>query len=537
MRIDRLGIALRARTSWEAVDLGIALARQHASDWLVPWLVYGAALFALLLAGAHAVGHSWLAPLALWWLKPTLDRVPLYVLSRAVFGHRPTRAEIYRAAWGWGWGPTLPRLLWLRFDPFRALSMPSDLLEGLPRAERSQRRRLLRREGAAQAAGLWLLLPAFETVLLVSAWSLVALMIPPEWWTARGEHWLEVIGKGEAFWLDLASNLVIGFSLLAIEPFFVAAGFGLYLSRRVHLEAWDLELGFKRMAARATAAGRGMGAMLALLLAIGLAAPVAEAADAVPDKSAKPEVEASADAPWKPRKSAPPSALPADFGGADAATVARFDAALRNARDDASLGGVETVERWRPKDLFGEVVPEEQRDPFREWQARFGKWVGQVLGLGAEALLWLLAIALIAFLLYRYRDWLPWRREHAGEAHEPPPLVHRGLAPEDVAAAPELLRRARAAWARGATREAFACLYRAGLREVSVRRPRPLPPGTTEGQLLRAARELASAPAREHVRRLVQAWRGVAYAGERPDAAAFEALITAWPAAFGEVRA
>jgi hypothetical protein len=48
----------------------------------------------------------------------------------------------------------------------------------------------------------------------------------------------------------------------------LAAGFGLYLSRRVHLEAWDLELGFKRMAARAVAAGRGAGGVLVLLLAV-----------------------------------------------------------------------------------------------------------------------------------------------------------------------------------------------------------------------------------------------------------------------------
>jgi hypothetical protein len=140
-------------------------------------------------------------------------------------------------------------------------------------------------------------------------------------------------------------------------------------------------------------------------------------------------------------------------------------------------------------------------------------------------------------VIYRYRDWLPWRRERIVDGHAPPPLTHRGLAPEDVAAAPELLQRARAAWARGQTREAFACLYRAGLREVSVRRPRPLPPGTTEGELLRAARALAHEPAGEHVRRLVQAWRAVAYAGARADAAEFDALIAAWPSAFGEARA
>ena len=33
-----------------------------------------------------------------------------------------------------------------------------------------------------------------------------------------------------------------------IEPFYIAAGFGIYLNSRVHLEAWDIELGHEIMA-------------------------------------------------------------------------------------------------------------------------------------------------------------------------------------------------------------------------------------------------------------------------------------------------
>ena len=520
MRIDRLGIALRARTSWEAVDLGIALARHHARVWVGPWLLCAGLLCALLLGVGHLLGWLWLAPLMLWWLKPALDRIPLFVLSRAVFGHEPTRAEVYRAAWRWGWGPTLPRLLWLRFDPFRALSLPSDLLEGLPRAERGQRRSLLRRDGAAQAAGLWLLLPWFELVLVASVWALVGLMIPIEWWEARGGDWMGALGQDATPWLDLVLNAVGCIGVLVIEPFFVAAGFGLYLSRRVHLEAWDLELGFKRMAARAVAAGRGAGGVLVLLLAV-LAMPTALDAK---EKAAK-----SLDLPERATR------LPEGF--ADEVQTVRLDTALREARDDASLGGTKTVQRWRMKDMLSEHLDEAQAQPLIDWREKLGELVGRLVGMAAELLLWAVALLALAYVLWRYRDWLPWRREAAAERHAPPPLRHRGLAPEDVAAAPELLQRARAAWARGEAREAFACLYRAGLREVSARRSRPLPPGTTEGELLRAARTLAHAPAAEHVRRLVQAWRAVAYAGARPDAAAFEALIAAWPDAFGEARA
>jgi hypothetical protein len=345
------------------------------------------------------------------------------------------------------------------------------------------------------------------------------MMIPLEWWEARGGDWMGALGKDATPWLDLVMGAVGCVGVLVSEPFFVAAGFGLYLSRRVHLEAWDLELGFKRMAARAVAAGRGAGGVLVLLLAV-LAMPTSLEAK---EKAAK-----SLDLPERATR------LPEGFADGDQTT--RLDAALREARNDPSLGGTKTVQRWRMKDLLSDL-DEEQAQPLIHWREKLGELVGRLVGMAAELLLWAVALLALAYVLWRYRDWLPWRRERAAEAHAPPPLRHRGLAPEDIAAAPELLQRARAAWARGEAREAFACLYRAGLREVSARRPRPLPPGTTEGELLRAARTLAHAPAAEHVRRLVHAWRGVAYAGAGPDAAAFEALIAAWPDAFGEGRA
>jgi hypothetical protein len=38
--------------------------------------------------------------------------------------------------------------------------------------------------------------------------------------------------------------------VLFVEPFYVAAGFGMYLSRRAELEAWDIEQEFRRAFAR-----------------------------------------------------------------------------------------------------------------------------------------------------------------------------------------------------------------------------------------------------------------------------------------------
>jgi hypothetical protein len=46
----------------------------------------------------------------------------------------------------------------------------------------------------------------------------------------------------------LAMPLAIGYALvvLFLEPFYVAAGFAMYLNRRAQLEAWDIEQELRR---------------------------------------------------------------------------------------------------------------------------------------------------------------------------------------------------------------------------------------------------------------------------------------------------
>ena len=99
MRPEDLQVNLRPRSSWEAMELGTALLRRHAGAVWRPWLLALLPLFAALNALAWALGQPWLAWLALWWLKPALERIVLYVLSRAVFGQAPGTLAALRAQW------------------------------------------------------------------------------------------------------------------------------------------------------------------------------------------------------------------------------------------------------------------------------------------------------------------------------------------------------------------------------------------------------------------------------------------------------
>ena len=46
--------------------------------------------------------------------------------------------------------------------------------------------------------------------------------------------------------LAVATPIALGVVVLFLEPFYVAAGFGIYLNRRAELEAWDIEQEFRR---------------------------------------------------------------------------------------------------------------------------------------------------------------------------------------------------------------------------------------------------------------------------------------------------
>ena len=91
------------------------------------------------------LGLPWLGLVLMWWLKPLFDRLPLYVLSRAVFDRAPGWRDTLRGQRRWGWRSTLAALTWLRIDSSRALRLPLDLLEGAPRRQRSARWKVLRR--------------------------------------------------------------------------------------------------------------------------------------------------------------------------------------------------------------------------------------------------------------------------------------------------------------------------------------------------------------------------------------------------------
>jgi hypothetical protein len=223
----------------EAADLGVRLC-QHAARSVYP--CYGiVAVPVLALALASFELASWLPTVVIWCAKPWLDRTILFVLSRAAFGQSTAPADVLRAQREVWWKHFLFTWTIQRLSLWRSFTQPVYQLEGLSLWKASERVRQIRQRSAGSAFMVTHVFNMSETALTLALVSLVF------WLTPAGQAPdMAAVLSGEAGVLFFAVPIAYAATVLFIEPFYVAAGFAMYLNRRAELEAWDIEQEFRR---------------------------------------------------------------------------------------------------------------------------------------------------------------------------------------------------------------------------------------------------------------------------------------------------
>lgn len=521
MRLDRLTVNLRERSSWEAMELGMALVRRHAAAIWKPWLWFTLPVFVLLNLLAWAIDAMWLAGLLLWWLKPVFDRIPLFVVSRGVFGDVPTLRQTLGAARDWGWRAMLPHLTWRRLSLARSLFLPVDLLEGGHGAQRRARRRALSGGAYGSAMLLTTLCLHFEAMLLFAAVAAIFMFVPFDALSESARAALSLVAHEPPLWVGMASNALGWIAMSVIEPFYVGAGFGLYLNRRTQLEAWDVEIAFRRLRQRLEA-----GASLMLVLLVLFCAPLRPAQAETSDTAAvSGQCAVDVDTPAEKQKAA---TLAGIFGEAR-----RDDAGFRKAADEAYrdplLGGRSTTSQWKPRHEENKKEESSEHSTRRRSIARLGGVIAFIGEWGA----WLLVGVIVLALLLLMPRWLPWmrgkakKRERAVDAPQVDALDLPEALPDDLPGT------ARRWWREGRPRQALALLYRAGVERMAERAGAVLPPGATEAQCLRASQRLADPQDRELFARLVRMWQYAAYAHRLPEENEFEAMLDQFGGRYG----
>ncbi|MET0934760.1 MAG: DUF4129 domain-containing protein [Luteibacter sp.] len=500
MEIERISVVLRVRTARESVDLGAAMLREHAKPIFAAWFVASLPFLGLAIALDAWLGKPWLPLLFLWWLKPLFARIPLYVASRAVFAEAPDWRATLRRSSGWGVKGVLAWLTYRRLDPRRCVLQPIVYLEGLGRSERARRWRVFGRGVEGSGAGLALTCMMFEWVIALSLLLFVPMFVPSE---LLESYWFQPwFLRTMPMWLSVPLIVAYYVGMSVAEPLCTTGGFALYLGRRTELEAWDLDLAFRRLRDRLLATATVALFLVAACFGIG----TAHAADAP-----RTAIPGTVDMPLD-------TAFPAPKPGVDR----RMDNVSNKVLADPLLGGKGHEMRWVPKHPK-EPTPEETRVDMPVEQADF-------TGVGTA-----LKVVLIAFLVVGVA-WLAWFAVRRWPSRRADPAIARTTVPSALKEAPVVANVAKgfgdevhAMWRAGSRREALALLYRGTVERVATRLDEAVPLDATEADAIAGARRLDDDDASRRAIRIVRTWQYAAYADRYPTDEEVAVMLGGWP--------
>lgn len=300
-----------------------------------------------------------------------------------------------------------------------------------------------------------------------------------------------------ALWANVGLSFL---AMMLVAPFYVGAGFSLYLNRRVELEAWDLELGFRRLASRAAAAAG------TTVVAVGIVVVLAAGQEVSAAQNEEPEY-------------------------VDTEQLDEIEAS-RQAIDDVLAGPAFHMEVTRtvPKFLEDFEPDEDDSTDPSDGLAAFFAGLAQL----AEVLLWGGLGVLVLWIITHFRAWEYLRR--GDRAAQPPlPVTLMGLRVEPDSLPPDVTASASTMWNSGETRDAVSLLYRAALVRLMTSYDCRFKASDTEGQCLAAVhRAGASSAVSGCFDALTATWQRVAYAHVAPSESDFATLIGRWRSVFDE---
>jgi hypothetical protein len=511
-----MAAAIRPRGPAESFDLGFRMVRQWWRPIYGAWFLTVLPIYAAAAAGLERWPGATL--LCLWWLRPLFDRVPLYVLSRCLFGERPTWRQTLGALPSLWRHQLVGALTWRRPDPWRSLHLPVRQLERLRGRERRARLRLLGTGCRRQALGLTVGCLLLEMGVLIGLFGLIHMFLPqPErFWKAFVEN-----GVLADRWVGLLWLALFFVALSVVEPFYVGAGFALYLGQRTRFEGWDVEIALRRLAARLTAAPPGLArprpaGVPVLLIGLCLALPAVGQA------------------------LAPPALAAAGAATAAGQLGHQARAAVEEVFRAPEFETLDQEVHWVPRSPGARAAAADE-----DWDWPQAPPVPRRVKLG---LLALAAAGGLALVLLRWRRvWLlpaAWRADagvRPATAGTRAPLTVRGLdvrpssLPADVPAAAWQL------WERGEAVAALSLLYRGALAALMATTAIRFAESWTEGDCLNEVRRHAAADAgdagamggqAEIFARLTASWQAAAYARREPDEPIMRDLCAGWRRTF-----
>lgn len=510
MDLSKLVIEPRVRNGWEAIELGVILARRWWLPLLTVWLVPSLVLYLLLSFLFSDI--TWLAIVVVWWLLPLWERLPLVLMSRALFEEPIAIGATLRRCLSIYKTDCIASLTWRRFSFTRSCDMPVTVLEGLRGDARARRLKVLHHRTSNAAGWLTCCCVLVEILWASGFWAIVSLLIPEE----LQFDWLGFLfGTQQLNWSHYCSATVY-LALLLISPFYVAAGFSIYISRRIELEGWDIEIRFRHLVEKfqkqhhtRIANGKAAAWLLPLIVvgAMQICGPPAQAQT------------------QEPRE---PPFVREYYGAVGESPVAT------EAKDKITdiLSGEEfhhtqTDSGWRLKRRNEDnKLDDEQLNRLTSLDKLMTR-IAEVF----EVLVWISLAALVLFLLFKYRERLLsliGRFETPAPQAKAPEILF-GLDVREESLPDDVPTQVLQLWRDGAYREAVGLLYRATLSALIHEYAFSFYDGYTEQECIIVVRNGNDEALTDYVARLTKVWQMLAYAHHVPQTDDIEQLCQRWP--------
>ncbi|GLS28075.1 DUF4129 domain-containing protein [Marinibactrum halimedae] len=563
MNFDRLQVNPELRNKWQAIDMGIALARQWYWPLLLAWVIP-----VLIVSIPFAIIDSTfitLLPLIIWWLKPLFERLPLLYLSRYLFGEFARPKMTLKGWFRLYTFDAFAALTWRRLSVCRSFTLAITVLEKQKGHARAERRRLLGRSTNRAATWLTITLIHAEMFLLFGCVSLVVLFIPEQ-----------VDINYDTLWSIIENPTVIEYvytflyfiSIAIITPFYVACGFYLYINRRIELEAWDIEIQFKQCAesrlqnARKqqnrekqkrhlpdltkvrsiiTAIIPTLGTMLIGGLLLLPAAAIAE--EPTPKYALLQESsDSSTTSSTTSRKtlSTPDAQIPPPE---ESQTLWRSDADATLDTKERILSILESppfviekeVHHWKPKTSNGIVktIREKIISAILSLLSLLGAPSNRIdIALFVEILLWGLVIAIIGLILWHFRHHFEGLIAPKSKSLSPLesdiPDTIMGMKVTQESLPTDVIGTIQSLLSTNQLKEALSLLYRANLHDLAHRHHVSLKSWCTEMECAQLAQASCPAPIASYFTALTHCWLQLAYGHHLPDKSKILSLANDW---------
>ncbi|WP_440876944.1 hypothetical protein [Thalassotalea sp. PLHSN55] len=242
MDISKLSFVARKRTPWQVFDFCQLMVRAN----FISMMKIVACLYLPIAIISWQLFSLTTASYIIWWLKPLLERPLLDFLAKQSFAQPTTTWSCIKVIKDLRVVDILAMLTYRRLSPNRAYLASVEQLEKLTGNARTKRRSILvNRNNAKQS--FWMIFCVHIEMLLAFLFAAIIFNFIPQ-----GINIDLQIDSMDQVLVEIESIYYPCYLLavMLVAPYFATGGFLMYLNSRVNIEAWDIELAFKKIAAR-----------------------------------------------------------------------------------------------------------------------------------------------------------------------------------------------------------------------------------------------------------------------------------------------